>query len=140
MKKENKDWEIEEKHYKHHHGMFWGVVFLIAGLVFLLNNFGLLSWSVWSILWRFWPLIVIFWGLEILFSSDLAEVLITVVALIVLGFILIEILAFNNSSFRNWVQMKFPWLPVNNQMFQIAPRLRVLPRIPSRDLAPQNQL
>ena len=46
--------------------IFWGLVFLIAGLVLLGVNLGWLPAEVWSRLWTFWPLILVFIGARLL--------------------------------------------------------------------------
>jgi len=94
------------------------MILIILGGVFLLNNFGLLSWSVWDVLWRFWPLIIIFWGLEILFGdSRAANFIVGILTLIVVSYIVIQVAAINNQSFRSWLQNHLKWDPINEKLF-----------------------
>jgi len=100
-------------------GIFGGIIFIAIGIVFLLNNFNLLPWSVWSILWRFWPLFLILGGLEMILGDNwLAKLIVGLITLMIVGYILIQAIAINNSSFKQWLQSNMKWLPLNEQLFQ----------------------
>jgi hypothetical protein len=48
--------------------VFWGMVFVTAGVVFFLERFGIMPVG-WHDIWRFWPIILIVWGVALLMAG-----------------------------------------------------------------------
>lgn len=86
--------------------IFWGVLFVIVGGILLLNNFGLLPGNTLMVLIKLWPLLIVFSGLEMFFgSSDLAEFLLTLLIVLIIGYIIVQ-----------YFGDLFPWFPFREQL------------------------
>jgi hypothetical protein len=101
---------MEEDHRHHHEQKGLGAIFLIGiGIIFLLNNFGLLPINVWQILFRLWPVFLILAGVRILAGkSRSAELIVTILGLIVVTCIVMYGLSSTNPQFNRWWQSRMP--------------------------------
>ncbi len=83
----------------------WAVFLIFVGTVFLLNTTGVVSWSIWSYILRFWPVFLILGGLKLIMGkSALAEILLSVLALILFLFVGLV-------SYLTYTQSRIDFLP-----------------------------
>jgi hypothetical protein len=91
-------------------GFMWPLILITAGVVFLLNNFGVLPWNSWDSIWRLWPLLLVVWGLQAIFGrSRTANSAIAILLIIVLIYIFVNLVAQENTAFRNWLSDNVSW-------------------------------
>lgn len=50
--------------------IFWGLIFISAGVFWLLGNLGIISGDYWAEVWRLWPLLLVLWGISLLIGKD----------------------------------------------------------------------
>lgn len=91
-----------------------GPIFLIfLGVLFLLITTGVLSWAVFMDIWRFWPVLLILGGLRIIFgNSQVANILIGLLALATFGAILLLAVGQRNASFLEQFGVDTNRLPI----------------------------
>lgn len=119
MGESHHDSMVEKKEFHEESGNFGGIVIIFIGGILLLNNFGILPWTVWSILWRIWPLFLIVGGLDLLLgNSRFARFVITIITLIIVSYLFILIITANNLAAKQWIELKLPWLPLFENVFQ----------------------
>ncbi len=95
------------RHYNR--GYMGAFILIVLGILFLLNNFGLVPWSIWRDLWKFWPLFLIFWGLQMIFGrSRIANILLLIISIAVVGYFLLTTIAQSNSNFDDYLRQNFP--------------------------------
>lgn len=83
----------------------WAVFLIFVGTMFLLNTTGVVSWSIWSYILRFWPVFLILGGLKLIMGkSALAEILLSVLALILFLFVGLV-------SYLTYTQSRIDFLP-----------------------------
>lgn len=88
------------------------VLFIGLGLLLLFNNLGWLPWSTWDVVWRFWPIILIMWGLQMMLGRNLvSKLILSVVAVLVILFILFYVLVTSSSPAGDWFKMHYPNSP-----------------------------
>ena len=97
---------------RNNRGFFGPLLIIFIGVVFLLNNFNLLPWSSWDLFFKLWPVFLIVIGFEILFEGTRWKRYIVGLVFFFLGlFLVFEVLMWNNTRFRDWVNKYAPWMP-----------------------------
>ena len=67
--------------------LFWGTLWIVAGVLILLAKLGVMTLQIGS-LWKFWPLVLVLWGIGLFTGAKAIRSLLAVVAAILLALIL----------------------------------------------------
>lgn len=78
--------EYHHSHYDHHHSnwpsrLFWGLVFILAGILAILSNFDVVQIH-WDNLFKLWPMLIILIGLSFLSFHNIAWKIITTILIL----------------------------------------------------------
>jgi predicted RND superfamily exporter protein len=80
----------QNRDYHDNSGIIWGVFLILIGIIFLLNNFGIVPWIIWNYIVGFWPIFIVFAGLQVILGNNfISRIVVTLLALVAFGFILI---------------------------------------------------
>src|SRR5437016_3305030 len=108
---------VYKEYRKHHKHGFFAVIFITLGVLLLLSNFGILPANIWSDLWKLWPILLITWGMQMIIGkSQAANIVITIIWLLIATIIVILLLGTNNNNVDSWLNTYFPGL------FHFSPR------------------
>ena len=70
--------------------IFWGTLWIVAGVLILLSKLDLLTLQIGSI-WRFWPLVLVLWGVGILTGGKAVRALLAVLAALLVALIIFSL-------------------------------------------------
>lgn len=74
------------EHTMHTSRIFWGTLWIIAGVLILLSKLDILTLQLGS-LWKFWPAVLIIWGVSVLTGAKAIRALLAILAAILLALI-----------------------------------------------------
>ncbi len=80
--------------------VIWGLILVLIGVLFILKNLDVIYFS-WYGLWKLWPLVLVLIGVAILPVKDAIKIVLTIIILVVAGFILVSYPA-GESWFDKW--------------------------------------